>query len=598
MNLGRVAIVAQGSYSLTSTYKKLDTVEFNGSTYIALMTVEEGESPAVQPTKWMLGAKAGKDFEAIYNNTSETLAEDIVKRIDINTGIDVNYKPVTLFHDDTVMTDAKVDGILYRKTGNNVYERLQWVGEYPVKMSGSVGDGNTDDTVTLQKFIDSIPEGGVIVFDARYLITSPLIISKAMTIRGSQNSFIITVGNDALYLNANEIILEDIKIGNASRHTTIPNNATGVKVNTIGLSIINKIKFRNVFVDGHKTAYEVNNIWDSEFTGIKSYSNQFGFIINGLSVNNEMNGNCSFNLENSVDSIGVKFGDETTVAEGWRLFNVFTFDAYIGLKAHSFSHVSLQNCMFDFCKIKGIELGDKCYNWNISACYIAISGMNGQAGIHLATITDNAYFQRGHKITGNDMTIYADSKCLRGIHVEGAENKYDHIDNNSIKEFVYCDIECSPNSKMTTIVNNKCLTAVQENPFGSNIIGNYITLNNIGKVYYQLLKDQINLGRLTISYSNTKPTYPNLNQLGDIVFNSEPQIGKPIGWTRIDSEGGFKSFGIIKEDFKEKGTTAERPIYVPKGFQYYDITLSKPIWAKDVTNPTSIIWSDSSGIVV
>lgn len=63
MNLGRIAIVAQGSYNLTRSYKKLDTVEFNGSIYVALMAIGEGESPIVQPTKWMLGARAGKDFK-------------------------------------------------------------------------------------------------------------------------------------------------------------------------------------------------------------------------------------------------------------------------------------------------------------------------------------------------------------------------------------------------------------------------------------------------------------------------------------------------------------------------------------------------------
>lgn len=62
MNLGRIAIVAQGSYNLTRTYKKLDTVEFNGSMYVALMALDEGESPTIAPTKWMLGAGKGKDF--------------------------------------------------------------------------------------------------------------------------------------------------------------------------------------------------------------------------------------------------------------------------------------------------------------------------------------------------------------------------------------------------------------------------------------------------------------------------------------------------------------------------------------------------------
>ena len=47
--------------------------------------------------------------EALYNDPTETLAGDIIKRVDINTGANVNYREVTTWHDGTPMTDIKSD---------------------------------------------------------------------------------------------------------------------------------------------------------------------------------------------------------------------------------------------------------------------------------------------------------------------------------------------------------------------------------------------------------------------------------------------------------------------------------------------------------
>ena len=46
------------------------------------------------------------------------------------------------------------------------------------------------------------------------------------------------------------------------------------------------------------------------------------------------------------------------------------------------------------------------------------------------------------------------------------------------------------------------------------------------------------------------------------------------------------------------GITANRPTtVVPIGFQYYDTTLGKPIWAKAVIENT-ITWVDATGATV
>lgn len=65
--------------------------------------------------------------EALYNDTGETLASDIRKRVDSNAGVDVNYRKTTEWIDGSAMTDGKVDGIIYLKKGSD-YVRRQFEG--------------------------------------------------------------------------------------------------------------------------------------------------------------------------------------------------------------------------------------------------------------------------------------------------------------------------------------------------------------------------------------------------------------------------------------------------------------------------------------
>lgn len=60
--------------------------------------------------------------EALYNDTPETLAGDVLKRVDKKSGVNVNYREVLNWHDGTVMTDAKVDSVKYFKKGVKYYE--------------------------------------------------------------------------------------------------------------------------------------------------------------------------------------------------------------------------------------------------------------------------------------------------------------------------------------------------------------------------------------------------------------------------------------------------------------------------------------------
>lgn len=50
-------------------------------------------------------------------------ANDILNKIGKETGVDVNYKETTTWYDGTIMTDTKVDNVIYRKKGSKYYKK-------------------------------------------------------------------------------------------------------------------------------------------------------------------------------------------------------------------------------------------------------------------------------------------------------------------------------------------------------------------------------------------------------------------------------------------------------------------------------------------
>jgi hypothetical protein len=61
-NLGRIGIVAQGEYQAALTYKKLDFVTYQSSSYIAKENILLGEIPGAS-SKWQLACKKGDTGE-------------------------------------------------------------------------------------------------------------------------------------------------------------------------------------------------------------------------------------------------------------------------------------------------------------------------------------------------------------------------------------------------------------------------------------------------------------------------------------------------------------------------------------------------------
>lgn len=79
---------------------------------------------------------------------------NIVQLIDTFTKESVNYEEVILWHDGTVMTDSKVDNVIYRKKGSRYYKRILIDNTIDIRWFGAVGNANYHDITSKRFYVD------------------------------------------------------------------------------------------------------------------------------------------------------------------------------------------------------------------------------------------------------------------------------------------------------------------------------------------------------------------------------------------------------------------------------------------------------------
>ncbi|UKB77825.1 hypothetical protein [Chryseobacterium sp. MEBOG07] len=114
------------------------------------------------------------DVEYLYTN--DILVGDILKRTDLKSGIDLNYRETTIWHDNTpILPTTVLDGIIYRKFGDKYY-KLQFSGPLDARWFGL--QDQTDGWAALTKGVDMaaklhvplyIPAGNYALFKALIL---------------------------------------------------------------------------------------------------------------------------------------------------------------------------------------------------------------------------------------------------------------------------------------------------------------------------------------------------------------------------------------------------------------------------------------------
>lgn len=493
-----------------------------------------------------LGLLTIKEF---IDSQDPTLDKKIVTLIDQNSGELVNLKKQN--------TPLPEHGryLYWTKTNSDeskaYYKRIV-TNDISIKITDASGDGNTDDSGKIQQLIDEMEIGQVLHLDnKRYMLHKPLHINKAIKITGSSTKshisfppFLITHNNDGININTSGVVLEGFGIYNIVWYTTSVNHFTGVRVNGTSDNHIYDILCRDLQIRGYQTALEVNYLWSSQIQTLKTENCLTGILVKGLSVNNEISNNTSISIHEAYDipdSRGIWF-EGSTSKEGWRIINSFIFNVYEGIYAEKTSHVNVLNSMIDFCRHIGIVIAEDCNNWNINSNYIALSQPG--YGIYLTNNVQGSLFTRGNKIIDNDILMYTNDKedeISIGVNIVGKGSLYDDVRGNSIKNFKVYDIKAD-SGLQTTITHNKCLSEISP-----NIVGNFITNDNLGTVYYQNTNDAFHLGKLKVTYADHYPSVSSPDwKRGDIILNTNPSVNTPIGWVNTsDGMNGWKPFGII-----------------------------------------------------
>ena len=116
----------------------------------------------------------------------ERINDTLYNVLDQYTGEEVTYNKVTTYSDGTAMNDGKCDGVIYRKFGTEYFKR-SFTGAISVKWFGAKGDGITNDTVAIQKAINT-GQKELYFEEGNYLCTLQLFLNKSsITYNGSQN---------------------------------------------------------------------------------------------------------------------------------------------------------------------------------------------------------------------------------------------------------------------------------------------------------------------------------------------------------------------------------------------------------------------------
>lgn len=247
--------------------------------------------------------------EALYNDATETLAGDIIKRVDINTGENVNYRETTTWHDGRAMDDTKVDGVIYVKKVNKYYKR-QYESSINIRWFGAKGDGvdDTESIITAFSYLFKLKEEGIksqsIYFPKGvYVSITSLFFPTGVDLIGeSQSSTEIFFKNitNGIVLKQNKDLpndfeqnseyssIKDISIKGHYKDTYYvagkPHN-NNLDCNGIVMSKVLKVNFTNISIAG----FESSGILFSECYYINLnncyiFNNKIGVVISNVST--------------------------------------------------------------------------------------------------------------------------------------------------------------------------------------------------------------------------------------------------------------------------------------------------------------------------
>ena len=224
-----------------------------------------------------------------YNDEYNSIANDIIKFIDINTGENVNYREITTWHDGSAMTDAKVDGVIFKKINNKFYQRKIensinpfWWGE---KTEESINNAinwasrlklNVDILDDYEIDCSSDESGVQLKNNVTINFKGGRLLAKALA---SGNYRIINI-----YHNENVKIINPVIVGERNNHIgTTGEWGHGISITNSKNILIENPNIKDCWGDG---IYIGNKFWDN----VSDYSTEGITITNAVIDNVRRNG--------------------------------------------------------------------------------------------------------------------------------------------------------------------------------------------------------------------------------------------------------------------------------------------------------------------
>ena len=544
-----------------------------------------------------------------YNDESNSIANDIIKRVDKNTGENVNYRETTTWHDGTTMDDSKVDGDIFVKRGSKYYVLSEFINQkiINIKKIGAVGDGIADDTNAILKainFVRNFNGKKITIFIPNGIYRHSnlgAIAIKNLTIKGE---------------SPRGVILKAI-------HSGIALNMDAFEGATDNTPFVQNCNLVNLLVEGNENttvgifAQGLARCNWSEITFRNGSTSCIGFKFKGVQLSNFRHLQCSTDIDNmvSVPEIGIQldYGHRNLTGIGNSSNNSFYDIQMEGLPIGIHLKAADQQVFYtgtsESCLNYGLLIGTNSrYNTFIGTGFEnkdATADIS-DSGIHNSFI--GCYASKGTLIDGVGCNIkggYYDnvniSSTARCVSIENITTKYFNPDSFGI-------VDNASDSIIQHIrVYNKATTSYDFPPSKYNTKGWY-SHSLVGK----LISEN---GLVSVTDENSITPFRNSEHVS---FNNKSGVGIAVERLGNDESssnvGSFKIWSPVLETNMHlyhlkmvstnnwtkpvalqnisAGITSDRPVGELVGETYFDTTLNKPIWF----NGTN--WVDVNGTTV
>lgn len=369
---------------------------------------------------------------------------------DMFTGAQIEYAPVKTWVDGSLMTDEKIDDIIYIKKNTQYYLRIFSEDKVNVKWFGAKGDNKTDDSRAIQRAVNSgyalyFPPGtyklNVTIFQHIKMegngintILKPFDISKAIFLYKTKKPF-------WSYSNvlSNMILESDLKNGFGVAFGNVDLTKKEIEDEYSGNVTFQNISFKNF----DKAVYFPFGNIGSNFYNCSFQGNKYGI----YSLNNKFDGD--------IMHAGNKYfyGCE---------FSSNDIGAYVNNTAVGFGGISFMNVIFQMNQINAYVYSDNTYMplqfldcWDEKSATgkeIAIDAFNGKERIIKKIIPFSFYFEGKNstynffggrinnvKIEGDNINVNAYSSNFE--HLQGVEAKDSNVSQNSYLNLINASSE-------------------------------------------------------------------------------------------------------------------------------------------------------------